>query len=271
MNADAKLSYPEQLESGPLAGALKLVVVNGVCVGYAGTYTHAVDSLRDISNSGNTNYDEILEALFETHNISNGEVDFLVATYNPSVKLSKIYGGEIEYDIEAAWIGDQKAFEEYQKIYYSLPSPPRSEGHTEEESAHYEVISKMSDALGEIVREQKFEFVGEFTISVRTSSTGFRYLGNAMAAIVPQEIPSGVSTALKFGTAAQGGYAYTVLTPILPNIGVIGVHFHQGNVGALYHPLENDEAIVYSGVTFDEFKGLVLRDFDFEIDGIKIT
>jgi hypothetical protein len=271
MYADAKLSYPGRLNNNPLKGALKLIVVNDVCIGYAGDYIAAVDSLRNIKKLKLTDFGEIIHILLETHKQSNCEVDFIVATYIPSIKLMKIANRRVDLDVDSTWIGNSEAFSEYQSIYHTLPPPPITEGYTEEESVHSEIISKMSDALATIVREGMFSSVGEFTISVRSSVSGFKYLGNSMAFIVPQTIPSGVETTLKFGTAQQGGYAYTVMTPNESRIGAIGVHFNQGSLGALYHPLESDEPIIYSNVTFEKFKASVSNDYGFKIDGVKIS
>lgn len=271
MFADARLSYPDHYVSTPLRGGLKLVAINDVCIGYAGEYVHAVDALRKIKNLGYRDFGQITDVLFEAHKECGGKVDFVLATYIPLVSLIKISNGEVIFDIDSAWIGDPDAFSEYQRIYHTLPESPKSEDHSPEESEFYETISRMSSALGDIVRENKLDSVGEFTISVRSTSSGFKYLGGAMAFIVEQKIPSGEPTALKFGTAQQGGYAYTVMTPTSPNVGAIGVYFVQGNLGVLYHPLAMDEAIVYPKESFDSFKSSVLKDYGFSIDGIRYS
>ena len=270
MMSDARILYPDQLSNSPLKGALKLVATNDVCIGYAGNYHAALDSIRNIRKRHLLDYGEVIEALFNTHLESNGDVDFIVATYTPTLKLIKISNGSVELDLEVAWVGDPDAFSEYQSLYHSA-TPPKSEFENKEKVERYEVASRMGDALGQLIKEKKHESVGDFTISVRSSSEGFKYLGNASVFPVSQEIPSGVATKIKFGTAAQGGYAYSVLCSQSSNTGAIGVHFYQGNVGALYHPLKCDEAIVYSDVTFDQFKESVLNDYGFKIDGIKIS
>lgn len=268
MYADAKISDPDQLRNNPLKGALKLVATNNFCIGYAGRYLGALDAIRNIQKQKIDDFGQVTEHLLEVHRDSGGEVDFLIAVYIPTLMLIRIKGGDAEMDLESTWIGDPDAFAAYQELYHSI-TPVISE--SEEQSEKYEIISKMSDALSQLVREGKYESVGDFTVSVRSSSNGFKYLGNAMVFPAPQQIPSGIETAIKFGTAQQGGYAYSVLCSLTPNVGAIGVHFHQGNIGALYHPLESDEAIVYSGVTFETFKDLVEQNYGLKIDGVKIS
>jgi hypothetical protein len=269
MYSDAKISYPDQLRNSPLKGALKLVTTNDVCIGYAGNYHVALDSIREISTQGAKNVQEISDFLFDVHKSQSG-VDFIIATYTPKLNLIKISDNVLESQIDSAWIGDHAAFSEYQKIYHSA-SPPISDAENEDEARKYEIISRMGDSMGQLVREGKFNTVGDFFISVRSTKEGFRYLGNAIAFMAPQVIPPGHSTTLKFGTAQQGGYAYTVLWPSSANTGVIAVHFHQGNIGALYHPLEKDEALVFSDVSFDQFKAAVLHEYGIHIDGIRIS
>lgn len=268
--SDAKISYPDQLRNSPLSGALKLITINDLCIGYAGNYHVALDSIRNIRNLNLIDYGQVIDSLFKSHNESNAGVDFIIATYRPALMLIRIANGAVEMDLDSTWIGDPEAFSKYQELYHSA-TPVKSETESEEQAQQYEVASRMGDALGQLIREGAYESVGDFTISVRSSGEGFKYLGNAMVFPVSQEIPSGVATKIKFGTAQQGGYAYSVLWSQTLNVGAIAVHFYQGNVGALYHPLESDEAIVYSEVTFERFKELVEKKYGFKIDGIKIS
>ena len=270
MYSDARISYPDQLRNSPLKGALKLITINDICIGYAGNFHVALDSIRKIRKLNLNDYGQVIESLFEAHNESNSDVDFIIATYRPTLMLIRITNGIVEMDLDSTWIGDPEVFSKYQELYHSV-TPVKSEVESEEQDQQYEVASRMGDALGRVVREGKYESVGDFTISVRSSVEGFKYLGNAMVFPVSQEIPSGVATKIEFGTAQQGGYAYSILWSQTPNVGAIAVHFYQGNVGALYHPLERDEAIVYSEVTFERFKELVENDYGFKIDGIKIS
>jgi len=270
MYSDARISDPSQLRSNPLKGALKLVTTNDVCIGYAGNYPVALDSIRKIRKLNLRDHGKIIETLLNAHKESNGDVDFIIATYTPALKLIRISNGSVDLDLDSAWIGDSDVFSEYQRLYHSA-TPAKSVAESEAQAQMYEVASKMGTAFDQLVREGKHKSVGYFTISVHSSDEGFKYQCRAVACIVPQKIPANVWTTLKFGTAQQGGYAYSVLCPQSPNIGAIGVHFFQGNVGALYHPLERDEAIVYPGVTFEQFKKTVLNNYGFQIDGVKIS
>lgn len=270
MSSDARICRPNNLRSGPLTGALKLVLTNNVCVGYAGCYHSALDCLRRIRNQCLRGSEEILAALLDTHKATGGEVDFIVATYSPSPSITRITNGTAELNLDAAWIGDPTAFAEYQRLYHSA-SPIVVEKNGKEDAKKCETASRMREAMSQLVREGGFSSVGEFVISARSSLDGFTYLGGALVFPATQTIPSGVSTPLRFGTAQEGGYGYSVLWPSSPNIGVIGVHFFPGDIGALYHPLEYDAAKVYSQVTFEQFTQAVAREFGIELVGLRIS
>lgn len=270
MCSDAKITYPDNLRNNPLKGALKLITTNDLCIGYAGNYHVALEAIREVRKQNLTDYGQATDFLFKAHKDSDMSVDFIIAVYLPTLMLIKISEGSVDMDLDSTWIGDSDAFSEYQKLYH-LASPTTSEAGNEQETKKYEVASRMTEALGQLVREKKYESVGDFTVSVLCSDKGFRYLGNAMVFPVSQEIPPGVATKLKFGTAQQGGYSYSVLESRTPNLGAVGVHFFQGNIGALYHPLESDEAIIYSTVTFEDFKQAVMKDYGIKIDGLKIS
>ena len=183
MYADAKISNQNELRSTPLKGALKLVTINDVCIGYAGNYHAAIDAIRDIKILKLKDFGQITEHLFNVHKETDGEVDFIVAVYTPKIMLIKISNNSVEMDTKATWIGDVDAFTEYQELYHS-PSP-----HNNEEDQKYRDIAKMGDAINQLVREHKHNSVGDFVISVRSSGEGFKYLVNAMVFPVPQTMP----------------------------------------------------------------------------------
>jgi hypothetical protein len=83
-------------------------------------------------------------------------------------------------------------------------------------------------------------------------------------------IPSGEETAIEFGTAAQGGFAYSVLTPDIPGVGAVGVHFFQGDLRLLFYPTRFQSPEVYNRVTHDEFRNAVRGRYGFDIQGAQI-
>lgn len=254
--ADAKITNPSILRNNPLTGALKLIATNDVCIGYAGSYCVALDAIRDIRARNTTDVGEIEDILFAAHTTSNMEADFIIASHIQGPRLTAISNSSVSTGNSAAWIGDINAFTAYQRQYHNIST-------TDEDS-------RMNNAMNEIIREGIFSSVGNFVTGVRGTSSGFRYCSSIQIFPISQTIPSGSWTTIQFGSAQQGGYAYSIMIPLTPNTGVIGVYFFQGRVGALYHPIEQDHAIIYSNVNFEEFKEAVYSDYGLQIDGGKI-
>ena len=93
------------------------------------------------------------------------------------------------------------------------------------------------------------------------------YGAHAVAVMAPRAVPSGEPTVLRFGTAAEGGHAYSVLVPMRPGPGAVGLHFQQGQLGLLYHPLHDRYPFHYLRTSHDEFRAAVLRDHGLNIQG----
>jgi hypothetical protein len=100
--------------------------------------------------------------------------------------------------------------------------------------------------------------------------TGFSYLPEARAYFPKQSIPSGIETALRFGRAAEGGFAYTLLVPLVPGKPLVAVHFYQGSLGYVYAPLEADRPVEVPDVTHAGLRAFVLKKYGIEVEGIKI-
>jgi hypothetical protein len=168
------------------------------------------------------------------HRRSGRRASFIVARLDPR-SLVRIESGVVEHGLAAAWIGDYAAFAGYQQRY--LAESQLSEtapGITEE----LRVAGRMDDAMRCVITDSSITTVGEACIAVLPTRDGFRYADAAVAQPShEQSIPSGVEATIEFGTAAQGGFAYSILTPQLPGVGAIGIHFYQGKFGLLFYPL----------------------------------
>lgn len=154
-------------------------------------------------------------------------VDFLIARLNPP-GLSRIQDGVVERGLTAAWIGDRRAFSHYQDAFHSTPPTTTGADPTGEISD----AGRMLQAMQAVVDDPSVGSVGEAVVSVLPSERGFSY-GEAAMMISEraQSIPSDTLTRLAFGGAAEGGSAYSILTPREPGIGAIAIHFHQGRFG----------------------------------------
>jgi hypothetical protein len=104
------------------------------------------------------------------------------------------------------------------------------------------------------MRDSAFATVGNFLISVTSKpagGNGFTYLTSCLGE--------------GFGSAAEGGYSYSILTPKVSGIGATGLYFNQGRFGALMYPAKSPGPVTYANVDFDEFAMNVTNDFGIEL------
>jgi len=120
----------------------------------------------------------------------------------------------------------------------------------------------MSQAMEDVIADPSVPSVDGFSTHVKgDDERGFRYQARAAQfGGLPQTIPPGVETPLRFGKpASAGGYGYTYCIPD-PGVGAVGIHFPQGRLGALFHPLVADEPIQYRDVDQDDVVSAVEKD-----------
>jgi len=261
---DGKISYPDELNKGPLHGALKSVIIdNNNCICYAGSFNISIDAIRYLLNNNISDYTLIKDYLLSVNIKNNKQADFVVGNTIGSMNLCKISNGKAEDIGSSTWIGDYKAFEKFQEYYHKKQIK-------EEIEEKLLIYARMVSAMAELVREGSCPSVGDFYIGIRSGPKGFNYLENANAFCVRQTISPNTLTAIRFGSAAEGGYAFSILTPNKTGIGAIGIHYTQGNLGALFYPLISDKAIIYRNVNYDGFTLKVKEDYEITLSGIKI-
>lgn len=101
------------------------------------------------------------------------------------------------------------------------------------------------------------------------TATGFTYPHEARAYYPSQTIPSGVATPLRFGAAADGGFAYTLLVPQQAGIAVLAVHFYQGHLGYVYAPLQSDRPEAVRDVDHDGLRAHLRERYGVEVQGLQ--
>lgn len=130
------------------------------------------------------------------------------------------------------------------------------------------VAGKMYQAFHCVVSDQAIPTIGGLLFAVVTHKGAFQYAPAASVFYPPQQIPSGVDTALQFGGPAEGGYAYSIYCPVQPHVCVVGVYFLQGRCGLLYLPLEADDAVWFNQVSQVDFTEAVRQKFGIVIQGV---
>ena len=127
---------------------------------------------------------------------------------------------------------------------------------------------RMGNAIASLHFGASTESVGEAFVSATYSGQGFRYQPQAfLAAEHDQVVEEGPWVPANWGTVAEGGFGYGLLVPTEPGVGLIGLYFAHAGLGLVYHPLVQDEAFTYSGVSREAFREAILRDHGVSVDG----
>jgi hypothetical protein len=272
--SDLRVIDEHATRSGYTEGVLKAILLTPeVCVAFAGNVNGGVEAVRRCAEgaAGGFNLEEAESALLDAHCAAGQETDFLIAVRRPA-SISRVRAGDIERGLPTAWIGDHAAFAEYQERYLSAPISelPPGVGNRREE---LEIGARMSHAFGGMIRDGAIATVGEAEISITPQWDGLRYAHSATAMIGhTQQIPSGVPARIQFGSAAQGGFTYTVGVPAEAGVGAVGLHFFQGRFGLLYHPtVLGPRPEPFPNATSEEFEMGVRRKFGIRLVASRVS
>jgi hypothetical protein len=256
---ETKLTDPKGETRAFHEGGLKAILLNRwLCVCLAGNYRvarGAIVSLAPVPEE----YD--LKAL-EDHLLGHqtdheGEVEFLIASLKP-LSLSKISKARIERS-PACWIGDQTAFEAFQRYYHGLRTARSTREHE----------TRMRTALDGVIQDGSVPSVGQIVITVRPTGGGFVYPPHIASTTERPQIISG-RTELKFGGVEEGAFSYSVLGARQPGIGAIGIHFRESLMGAFFYPVELEEPEIIRGVDVNQFVDETRTKYGIQIDGIRL-
>jgi hypothetical protein len=265
---DLRATDPHGIRRGYPYAVLKTVLLSPYStIAFAGDIDAGLQVVRAVAEGADSGHDLLLEVLVSSVGLSHRLVELLLVSSHPA-RITRVLGSDIQDNLANAWIGDADAFSAFQRYYHGTGTPlPWPEGY----QARHEVVGRLARALGELVAAGDVPSVGEAAIAIGTDAESqLIYMPSVAVHMAPQVIPPDLDTLLRFGSAAQGGHAYSVLTPTGPGIGAVGLHFYQARLGLLYYPVRATDAFVYRDMSHDEFRRAVMRDFGIEIQGIVI-
>ncbi len=265
IECDTQITDKNAIRRGATYGALKAIILHRtLCVAYAGIAGRGQVAIRSLNVRPDQapNVEAILQELLQWHCNGNGETDFLVTAMLGTWRLFRITKGKIEHDLPATWIGTSQGFEVYQRHFHSMQIASQTGM-----PAFYADAIRMAQAFAAVINDGTCPAVNGYQLSVTILDGQLRYAPAAQAYTIMQQIPSGVPTPLRFGSAAEGGFAYSVMVPKQGGIGAVGIHFHQGAFGALFYPQKAEEAIIFSNANAEEFKRSVFDQFRIELSG----
>jgi len=259
--ADTRVSHPDVTQVEQLPGRLKLLVLHAyLCIGYAGSADYAIDTIRALkidpeSELNDTALVSLLPLLAEAS--ADGRVEFLIAAYirdRGTILLTVAERTVFRYR-EMTWIGDEDAIHAIVNRMGRIriefrPEDPRGLRFTFQLAAEF----------ASIVHDHVVDSVGGIPIAVELQPAGFRYMQTIGSFFPLDDQPANYVPPVVFGSASDGGFAYTVLVPQQMATAVVGVHFHQGRIGYLYLPMQQDRPRTYADVTCEEFRRRVHQD-----------
>ncbi len=248
ITSDTKLSFPDEreitqgLKRRPSDGIIKSTIINfNLCISFAGAVDYADEAIKKIHTD--TSIEEVFKILFEIHQLSAYETDFIICIGTPKATIFELKENRLS-EVSAAWIGSQRAFnrfqdymlrnrEKKQEISFFKVTPLL-------ESNTTDLYSRISDSFDAVIGDEDIPEVDGFKVNVifenKFMYRGYfhSYLGNQEMKI---KIPSNVSS-VQFpvpfnGPPSNGNYTINFFNSS-EDYKYVGVHVLQGNFGIVY-------------------------------------
>jgi hypothetical protein len=251
--SDTKVTLPSQRQSAPTDGVIKTVILNpNLSVCFAGILEFADAAMHsfDRRESGG-GFERIVDHFFKHHVKSDRLTDFAILFGGPNYRLVKVSDG-IASESQAVWLGDQAAFEVFQRAMTgqsNLPAPPTGGLRAEMKltvGSDAEEYSKMKDAMTSVITDHSASTVGGFVTTVGYVingenvglPNGFNYLdyfdaythdlGLKADSLLPD---------VRFSSAPEGGFNFYFLRGYQSDGSqVVAAYFPQGSFGLVYLP-----------------------------------
>lgn len=229
----------------------------------------AIETLDRIIGKAAFDLEEVLEYLRQANLESEHATDFIIATLSPKPALYRVRNGKVERELDVCWIGDQDAFSTYQRFFSQMPILDRDDV-SPQIAEILNTVFRMHMAFIKLVESGEHASVGEFMIEIGTiPGEGFYhegiYIGHPGSPALLQPIDD--PEIIREWAAASGSYSYSILAPDKAGIGAIGIHFYEGNFGALFYPVKSSTPILFRDVNVDDFKKAVSYKFGVRLEG----
>lgn len=263
--SDMRVTLPHQQRASFRKDALKSVVVRrDVAVSFAGDLIAGITGIRQLASGlqrGQT-IDDLLPELTGLASNDRRSVEFIVATDQLDSQLTRIRHDSIERRLQHAWIGDQEAFERFQKARLASVDPFWSQLQAELPPSTW-VMMSLQGAMKAVIDDPAIESVDDFCVSVAHKQNGFEYLGSGFI-YVERDItvqPGDDLISRMAQPVEEGGYAVSVVEPSEPGTPALGLSFPRARLGMVFLPLQFDEAQVVLNVSPNDFARVVYERF----------
>jgi hypothetical protein len=269
---DLRVLVCDEVRRGYAVAALKTVILSDdLLVAYSGNVEVALATLRALP-SARQEANATARALSDSCVAANGKVEYLLAQ-RPG-RLMRVTEESIEDDLETGWVGSQQAWTIYQEAYANaVTGPPlrisgiSPEGPLPLPAEDWDALQRMNAGIVAVVQAELND-VGEAMVFATASTPGFHYQPQAVLEATHEQVISGEGwVPSDWGSAATGGFGYSVMTPTGSGIGAIALYFPHGQLGLLYAPLVQDEPISYRQISQGDFRSKVAEEYGIYVDG----
>lgn len=269
IESDTKVSGENVVRNNPIKGRLKtLILDHNLTLSYAGDIALAEDGYNWFVERAKSKvlWEEYLIYLNELS--KTDQVDFILAGYSTEPFILKIKNGQIEQS-SSAWIGDVKAFSEFQGYFLE-----KDENKSTEE--------KFTASFRSVVQNQLNPTVGEFHITTSANLDDF-VDGERKIPVFQYKLKSeivigrsknieikekGVGVPLPSGNSVEGDFAISHFTNFTQSKSSLGIFFEYGKFGIFYCTGKLLNGIKYDAPNAQEFINLVFRETGCELRGM---
>jgi hypothetical protein len=253
--SDTRVRYPG-LPLGYKTGTLKTVVLrDDIAVSFVGDVEAGLGAIRQIADDlkDDGGPDGVLSTLLERTARAPEAADFIVAVDGQDWQLTRISSGQLERGLNSAWIGDQWAFERFQRVRHASPEPFR-EVLEKGLGTGSRVILRLGDAMQAVIGDPTVETVDQFCVRVARQHDGFQYLASVFIYVERDfEIQQGDDLVDKMAQPVEeGGYAVAIVEPAKPGTPALGLSFPRARLGMVFLPLLYDQAQVIRDVSAND-------------------
>ena len=250
--ADTQLTYASKLGKKPIDGLKLFFLDKHTAMGFSGSPDDALNIVKAIHHIGiPQSLDSLYKDIDLLKNLGKLDADFIFMKAGPNPKIIKIHDSGVSDDnLRFAWVGSKEAAE------FVVDNVNENMMNIEQ---------KFRSAL----INRKFCDVGGWVTSAIGKKNGFKFVPY-MSLTSPRYIPKNNQwQTVDFGTAANGGFGYTTVTPKNPGVNGWGIYFFQGYYGFFYNFQQNGEVVeklVAKNVTLDSFIEAVEKDTNIELE-----
>jgi hypothetical protein len=217
--------------------------------------------IRDFYDKNICDLKDLVPLLINAHIESNQQTDFILATaLDCKPHIISIKDGNVEYNIDNAWIGDARAFNVYQQSFHT--------------SREKDLKIKMKLALDSVCSCDFIDSVGWYTtcslLDYREHKHPIFLYDMETVAISGDHlsIKAGESIALPYGKAETGSYSISSLFSRSMGRPALGRYFEQVNLGVLHCPKISIYPMLFRNCTGEEFVIRALQECKVPLKGI---